>query len=404
MNWNNLKWTIIVAVVFLAGIITLPFMVESNNASQVLVITSPSGSVTVYETPGWHWQGFGTAVHYNRRGTFSFSNLDGKDESMEIRFNDSGTARVSGVLNYELTSNVEQVKELHSQYLTPSSVEQQLIRSFLQMSIFNTGGLLSSTESYSSSRGYMIELIQKQLDEGIYATDGTLTKEKDGLGFERTITKIQVRKNKETGANVVATESPFKKFGIIVQSLNINGIKYDEKVNAQIQAQLDATIKVQTAIAEAKKAEQDKITAEQKGLADRAEAEAKANVELAKATIEAEKLKTVAVTEAEQKKEVATLALETAKLDAQAVIEKGKADAEARKLVMEADGALEKKIEAYKYTQESWAKAYAESKQPHSPVVVFGKENGGNAATTLLDIVGVKAALDLGLNLNTNKK
>jgi hypothetical protein len=146
-----------------------------------------------------------------------------------MRFNDSGTAKVSGVLNYELTSTVEQIKEMHSQYLTAEAVEKQLIRSFLQMAVFNTGGLVSSTESYSSSRGYMIELIQKQLVDGIYATDGTLTREKDGLGFERAITKIQIRKDKETGSYVVSTPSPFKKFGIIVQSLNINGIKYDEK-------------------------------------------------------------------------------------------------------------------------------------------------------------------------------
>lgn len=406
MNLNHLKWTIALAVVFTFGIILTPFLVESNNASQVLVITSPSGSVSVYETPGWHWQGFGSAVHYNRRGTFSFSELRDQgqpiDESMEMRFNDSGTSKLSGVLNYELTSNVEQIKELHSQYLTAEAVEKQLIRSFLQMAVFNTGGLLSSTESYSSSRGYMIELIQKQLVDGIYATDGTLTREKDGLGFERTITKIQIRKDKETGDYVISTPSPFKKFGIVVQSLNINGIKYDEKVNGQIQAQLDATIKVQTAIAEAKKAEQDKITAEQKGLADKAVAEATANVELAKATIEAEQKKVVALTEAEQRKEVSELALETAKLDAQAVVEKGKADAEARKLVLEADNALEKRLEAYTKVQEAWALAYSNSKQPHAPLVKMGSGDGSekNSATSLLELIASKAAMDLGLELS----
>lgn len=401
---NTVRNTIIAAVIFLGAIISIPKMIESNNASEVLVITKPSGDIVVYSEPGWHWQGFGEPVHYPRRGTFSFSKLTNQganeDESVEIRFNDSGTARISGILNYEMSSNTDQIKELHSQYLTPEAVQQQLIRSFLQMSIFNTGSLLSSTESYSSSRGMMVEYIQRQLIDGIFATDGTLTREKDSLGFERTMTKIQIRKDK-SGAEVIATKSPFQKFGIVIQSLNINGIDYDDKVDAQIQAQLDSVIKVQTAIAEAKKAEQDKITAEQKGLADKAVAEAESNVTLAKATIEAEQKKVVAVAEATQKKEVATLALETAKLDAEAVIEKGKADAEARKLVMEADGALEKKIEAYVQTQEAWANAYSQAKFAPVPQIMMGgsANQPTNAANQMMELLSTKAAMDLSLEI-----
>lgn len=399
---TKVRNTIIGAICAIAGLVIGPNLVESNNASQVLVITKPSGMVEVYDSPGWHWQGFGTPVHYNRAGTFSFSKYDDQgsnsDESIEIRFNDSGTARISGVINYELSADIEQIKQLHSQYLTPEAVDQRLIRSFLQMCIFNTGSLMSSTESYSSSRGLLFEYIQKQLVDGVFSTDGSLTKEKDGLGFERTITKIKIRTTQD-GKPDISTKSPFQKFGLVVQSLNINSIDYDDKVDAQIQAQLDATIKVQTAIAEAKKAEQDKITAEQKGLADKATAEASANVELAKATIESEKLKQVAVTEAKQKQEVATLSLETAKLDAQAVIEKGRADAESRKLVMEADGALEKKLSAYVETQKFWADAIGNAKVSLTPNIMFGNDNesnsSGNAGIDIMNMIGLKAAKDL---------
>lgn len=249
----------------------------------------------------------------------------------------------------------------------------------------------------------MLELIQDQIEKGIYATDGSLVKEVDNLGLERTLTKIRIRKDKD-GNNVIAAASPLKKFGITCQ-LNIKDIEYDEKVNAQIQAQLDATIKVQTGIAEAKRAEQDKITAEQKGLAAKAEAEADANVKMATATIAAEQQKTVAVTEAEQKKEVAALGLEEAKLLAQAVIEQGKADAEAAKLKMEADGALKIKLDTYERVQASWAKAYSTSSQPHSPAVMLG--GGGeneNNAVNLLELIGAKAAMDLGISLKQGEK
>ena len=400
MSLNVLRVVLTATIVFVAAILMVPFLIESNNASQVLVITRPNGVVDVYDAPGWHWQGFGTPVHYSRRATIAFP-LD--KAPLSVRFNDSGTAKLGGILNYELNGDKEQIKQLHSQFLTPESVQDLLIKSHLGMAAFSTGSLLSSTESYSSSRGLMLELIQDQIEKGIYATDGSLVKEVDNLGLERTLTKIRIRKDKD-GNNVIAAASPLKKFGITCQ-LNIKDIEYDEKVNAQIQAQLDATIKVQTGIAEAKRAEQDKITAEQKGLAAKAEAEADANVKMATATIAAEQQKTVAVTEAEQKKEVAALGLEEAKLLAQAVIEQGKADAEAAKLKMEADGALKMKLETYAKVQNSWAVAYANSTQPHSPAVVMaGQGEGGNNAVNLLELIGAKAAMDLGISLKQGEK
>ncbi len=398
-------------VILVFTCILIPWLFESNTAGQILVITSPSGHIQVYSSPGVHWQGFGSVMHYNKRGAFVFSKHDNQGaedaDAIEIRFNDSGTAKISGVLNYELPGDDARVIDLHSQYLSPEAVEQNLIRTALQKSIFATGALMTSTESFSSKRNELFVWIRDQLMSGIYLTNGDLVKETDKLGLERTITKVAIKMDTKTGLPVLAEKSIFERFGVQVQSFSLSDVDYDDRISAQIQASLDSTMKVQTAIADAKKAEQDKVTAEQKGLADKAVATAIANVEMAKATIEADKEKAVAITKAQQQKEVAQLALDAAKLEAQATVEKGKGDAEARKLVMEADGALEKKLTAWTTAQQNWATAFSQIKVPVVPGVVMsanGSQGGqANSLETLMQLMGVKMAQDLNLDLSPKK-
>ncbi len=92
----------------------------------------------------------------------------------------------------------------------------------------------------------------------------------------------------------------------MLSNLSINSIDYDSSVEGQIKSQQSLTMQVQTAMANAKKAEQDAITTEQQGKAD-----------AAKAKWDQEVLKAKAVTAAQQQKEVAALNAQTALLEAQ---------------------------------------------------------------------------------------
>lgn len=388
-------------------------LVESNTSGQILVITSPTGHMKVYTEPGLHWQGFGSTSHYNKRGQLKFDQSpdeDGKnqDRSINIRFNDSGTAQLSGVLNYELSSDQAKLIDMHSQYQTPEAVEASLIGTALQRSIFVTGSLMSSTESYSTRRSDLFSLIGDQIRQGVYATSGN-TQTVSDKGVEQIQTRVSIKVDPKTGQPLIAEKSVLERYGVTLQTLSLSGIKYDSKVEGQITAQLDATIKVQTAIAEAKKSEQDTITATQKGLADKAEAEAKANVTMASAVIAADQEKAVAVTKAEQQKETAQLALDAAKLEAEAVVAKGKGDAEAASLKMAADGALDKKLEAYVAVQSAYATAFGNSKVPLVPSVVMGGSASGtttgntNGMEQLLQTIAIKSLKDLDLDLSMPK-
>ena len=70
---------------------------------------------------------------------------------------------------------------------------------------------------------------------------------------------------------------------------------------------------------------------------------------------------------------------------------------------MEADGALEKKLEAFVKINGLWAEAFAKRQVPS---VVMGENGGGqdNQSSTFMQMLTVKAAQDLALNMNLPTK
>ena len=68
-------------------------------------------------------------------------------------------------------------------------------------------------------------------------------------------------------------------------------------------------------------------------------------------------------------------------------------------MIMAADGALEKKLEAYVQVQKVWADAY--TKQRPTPDITIGGGGGeAGAAQTLMDLLTIKTAKDLSLDIS----
>jgi hypothetical protein len=146
---------------------------------------------------------------------------------------------------------------------------------------------------------------------------------------------------------------------------------------------------VQTSIADAKKAEQNAITVAKQGEAN-----------AARSRWEQEVVKARAVTLGEQEKEVAKLNKEAAEFKKAEQILLGQGEAERKKLVMTADGALDKKLEAYKEVNANYAKAISEYKGNWVPSVIMGENSkGANGATDLINMLNAKTAMDLGINM-----
>lgn len=381
------------AVLLIIAVSMMGSLVESVDAGEIVVMQDPiDGELHFWKSPGLYYQNFGKTTHYKKSFQFWFTaehdQGEGRDQSIQVRFNDGGHANISGSLRVDLPLDDDSLQKIHTKFGSQEAIERQLIRTVVEKAIYMSGPLMSSKESYAERRSDLISYIEDQVVSGVYKSEVEYLKEVDPLsGKEKTVTKVKLVVG-PNGTIARQEPSPLEDFRIRVYALAINKMPYDDTVEKQIQAQQQAVMEVQTAMAEARKAEQKAITAEKEGQAN-----------AAKAKWEQEVIKAKAVTEAEQQREVARLNMDAAEFTKKQQILLGEGEAARKRLVMQADGALEKKLAAYTEVMKTFAAEW--SKQRWVPEIqINGQGGNGNAATTLLDMLQVKMARDLSLDMS----
>lgn len=403
----------VLAVAVLAFVFSASNIVENLDAGQVMVVQSPiSGTLTWHIAPGMKWQGFGKVTKYNKRSQFWFSDEKGQgddeDDAIKVRFNDGGHAEISGGISWEIPTESELLTKLHTKFGSQEAVERQLIKTLVSKAIYMTGPLMSSTESYASRRNELLHLIEDQIEHGIYLTKTVSQKQKDPItGEDKWVSIVELVKD-EAGHVERAEDPPLTEFGIKTFNLAINNIPYEQRVEDQIRQQQEATMRVQIAMAEAKRAEQQVLTTRKEGEASAAKAEWEQKAIAAKETQKALMEKVVAETGAEKQLAVAKLDKEAAEQFKLAEIARGEGESGRRKLVMAADGALEKKLDAWLKAQQAYATAIGQYRGAWVPSVVFGGANGNGAGTEngaqqLISLLTAKTAIDLGLDMSMNR-
>ena len=304
------------------------------------------GKLQVWTDSGPHFQNFGKLTRYkkSRQYWFSLKEDEGKkdDQSIKVRFNDGGHGNVSGSLRYDLPLDPAKMIRLHSTYHSMEAIDHDLVQQVVNKSVYMTGPLMSSRESYAEKRADLINFITDQITNGVYRTERRQTKQIDLIsGQEKTVDLVVPKFG--TGANGIEREeiSPIGLFGMKAYNITINGIVYDPQVEEQIKQQQQAMMAVQQAMVDARKAEQAAITTAKQG------------------------------------------------------------EAEAKKLAINADGALKVKLEAYVEVQKAWAAAYAA--QRPTPDVQVGNNGKSSTAADLMQLWSVRAAQELNVNPNPSK-
>jgi regulator of protease activity HflC (stomatin/prohibitin superfamily) len=397
----------IAAVIGIASLIAIPSLVENLDAHEVMVIQSPvDGTLVVHTDPGVKYQGFGKVTKYPRRAQYAFEAKSKTDEgnSKKLRFNDGGHANLSGSVSWEMPLKPDAIIAIHKTFGSAEGVEQQAVAKMLDAAIYLAGPLMSSTESSGERRAELVQAINDQAEHGVYVTRVIEKETKDPItGAIKSVSVTEIVRDKD-GNPKRQQGSILGEFGIKLLPLSIKDLSYDKIVEDQIAQRQKATTEVQIAQANAKRAEQDAIT-----IAKQGEATA------AKAKWEQETIKAKEVTEAQQKLEVATLGAKEAEQYKREQILRGEGDAQRRAAVMNADGALDKKLETAVEINKVWAEAYAKYQGAQVPQVVFGNGSGqnGNAVTSaqnIMDMFAVKTARELGVDYgvagkgNTAKK
>jgi len=368
---------------------------EHVDANEIMVVQSPLGSLSVYTDAGIKWQGFGKVTFYQKRSQFSFSAKKDQgtkdDQSLPVMFNDGGAARISGVISWEMPMSTAQVIRIHTLYGSQRAVEQQLIRPAVERAIYLTGPLMSSGEAYSARKPDLLRFFEDQARNGVYQMETISQKQPDPItGIEKTVQLVQIAMDEKRQPKRQSS-SQISDFGIVLLSPAIDSVDFEDKVKQQIGQQQANFMQIQTAKSQALQAEQAAITAQKSGEAEATKAKWAQEVE-----------KATAVTAAEKERDVAKLGVQTAELNKQRQILEGQGEAEKRKLVMAADGALDKKIAAYVETQKIWADAFARHTQPLVPSVMMGGSGTGqssNAAMQMMELMSLKAAKDLAVDV-----
>lgn len=392
---------IIGGVLLLLAVVLVPNIIENQDASELLVIQSVSGELNVYTEPGPHAQWFGKVTYYPRQAQYSFCSVTQKDGSellcdnanstaKKVRFNDGGHANLNGFVMWEMPTDAKSIIEIHKRFGSADGVQNRAVAKMIDGAVYLAGPLMSSTESSGSRRAELVQYINDQAENGVYVTHSENVTVKDPItGQDKTdsVTKIATGPN---GLPQRQQGSVLSELNIKLQPMSISELKYEGAVEKQIADRQKAITQVQNARANALRAEQDAITAAKQGEAD-----------AAKAKWEQEVIKAQKVTEAEQQLEVAKLAAEAAAQTKRKDILLGEGEAERKRLVMAADGALDPKLKAYVEVNAKYAEAIANYKGNWVPGVVMGGAGGkSNGAQDMIDLLSVKTAKELGLDMS----
>lgn len=399
-------------IILLVTFMMSGMLFENVPAESVVVIQSPvSGNLKWCYDQGLYWQGFGKVTYYRKSFQYWFSASKDQgsrnDQSIKIRFNDGGDGRISGSVRIDLPKDDNHLSLIHTRFGSQEALEHEMIRPLFEKAVYMSGPMMSSAQSYAERRNQLIGFIEDQASRGIYRTKMKDVRGKDPItGVEKTITIVELVMDPKAPSGIAREEdSPLTYFGLRAYNLSINAINYAQVIDDQIATQQKAYMSVQTAMAEAKQAEQRALTAEQEGRANAAKAKWEQEVTKAKAVTKAQQEYEVAEWDAKQRLQVATLDKQAAEQKKAEQILLGQGESERRKLVMAADNALERKLEVYQTVMNSFARELG--KQQWVPQIVMGGNSGtasGNAATNLIDLLTAKTAKDLGLDLSVPKR
>lgn len=366
---------IVAIVLLLVAVVFIPsHLFENVTAQEIVVIQYPMGSLRVVSTPGPVWQGFGRVTSYPKRSSHEIET--------EVRFNDGGHGTLKGSIQYEMPTDPNHILLIHGQYGSADALQKQIIEKQTTKAIYMAGPLMSSTESYAAKRNDLINIVEDQVAHGVYKTTQKEVKILDPItGTDKTVVQVEIVLRggvPERQEASVMDEFAIKPFGFV-----INKLEYVKAVEDQIQAQQAITMSIQTAAAEARKAEQRRITSEQNGMANAAQAK-----------WEQEVIKAKEVTAAQQRLAVAELDTKAAEQQKAAAILKGEGEAKARSLILQADNALDKRLAAAVEINKNYAAALGQFKGPS--VVMGGDGKGATAGLeSLMALLSAKAAQDI---------
>ena len=305
---------IIGVIILLVGLWGLHGITGHNDNQNWQICQYPNGKIVVVGDGGYYLKWFGNVwtypkyiqLDYTEEKTREYPN----DESVTVTFNDGGNSKMSSMVRIATPVTDEKRLTFHQQLPDKDgthSAVRAAVKAHLVNCLKSTGPLMSSSEHQTARKSEYTQVVQEQLDQGLFEmkrVERVLKDTFDAQGKPITVFATEVILNAK-GLPAVAQPSPLHELGVDIKQFSIVGTTYDEQTLAQFKVKKEAFLATENSKAQREKEVQERLMVEERGRRMKAEIEAESNKVMAAATIKANQEKTVAETLANQEKVVA---------------------------------------------------------------------------------------------------
>lgn len=382
---------------------------DYNDPTERTVVTQMDGHQFVQFGSGVYYAGFfAKNQEYPNQLSVSYGDtafngdLSLKDNIVEIgvintRFNDATEARVSGIVQYILPSSEKEMLAIHNAHRTPEALVQRRLAPYTKECLQSSSQLMSSEMHYSGGRAQMTQDYLDQLKNGTFLLSISENNVFDST--DNTTKRVYaVNIKKDVNGQSLRKFSSIKEYSITLGDAQITNVDYSEQVKVMLSKKIDAATQASISKQRLMTAEQQKLTAKAEGEKKLTDIEYEQKQEQTKQIVAAQTL----VELAKQDLLKQDIALQAAAKEAAKIKTLADANAYEKRTAMQANGALEQKLAAWTKSQEYMWDAF--SKYPGNLVPLYQSGANGNSANALdyMQILGMKAARDLNLDMKNH--
>ena len=377
-----------------------PFAI--NNSGYRTHVQKITGKEFVRFEPGIFWAGFfSKTTAYPDVISVVFT--DGKLKSevtslnppIRIRFNDATKSTAKATVRWRLPSLESDMIKIHKEYRNPKKLAETTLTTYTDECLRYSAQLMESETHYSGGMSKLSEDFQDQLENGQYVLEMKTEYVIDTITDERE--KFTTRyPRRDNNGNIIRNKSDVQQFNITVAYASIGEVDYEDQVDLKLEQKIEAS--TQESISKQKL-----ITAQQEALTAKAEGEKI----IAETRAREEAAKIEATIRAEKNRDVAKIQKDEAEYLKQKLILEGQGEAEKKRLIMAADGALDKKLNAWVDVNKRYAEAiekYTGNWVPQVNMGGNGLTNSGGGSQDLINLLMAKTAKDLAVDVSINKK
>lgn len=411
------------------ALLTVSFgAVSYNDAGYCQHVRTIFGTETAVCDTGWYVSAWGTSTSWPHFITVQ-NTLDVEADGSaiyppyKVRLADNWNGDVTQATRFGLPQDSSQFLKMARDFRSPERLITTMLKPAVTSSLDSVSNMYTMEEywaegkrdEYKSEFAQAVtkgraEVKQVSLNEaggvirGRAAPSDSAAVQDDSVIEDTEVRRVYMEKVQDASGNDIRIPHDYAEYGIVVSQAILENLDPDDKFEERIQARKDAASRRIIAQEERREQEEQRLLAIQKGETDVAVRQAAAKTEQIQATTEAETQKKLALIAAERQREEAEIAqqtaainLERARIDAEAVQVAADAAAYEKRVILEADGALAQKLEAWLSAQRAWADAASKIKVP-ATVIAGGSGNDGSALGTVdqfMSMLMVKTARDL---------